>query len=181
MGFEFKKTEIEGLIHITPDKFSDDRGYFMETYKLSDFVVNGVDVIFKQDNQSYSTENVIRGIHFQKEPRSQGKLVRCINGTILDVAVDLRPDSPTFKKWLSFELSASNRRMLYIPEGFGHGFSVLSSTAEICYKCTNLYDSDLDAGIRFDDPELNIDWGVKDPVISDKDKKLPTLSEFLKN
>lgn len=176
MPFTFEKSEISDVVLIKNKSFNDSRGFFMETYKLSDFLLNGIDAVFTQDNQSYSTENVIRGIHFQKDPRPQGKLVRCIKGKILDVAVDLRPESQTYKKWVSFELSEENKYMLWIPSGFGHGFSVLSKEAEICYKCTNEYDSSLDSGIRFDDPELNIDWKVTNPVVSEKDSKLPYLS-----
>lgn len=177
MPFLFEKSEIEEVVLVKPKTFQDSRGFFMETYKFSDFFKNGIDGVFLQDNQSFSTENVIRGIHFQREPKPQGKLVRCIKGKILDVAVDLRPSSKTFKKWVSFELSDQNNYMLWVPPGFGHGFSVLSKEAEICYKCTNEYDASLDAGIIYNDPELNIDWKIKYPVISDKDQKLP----FLKN
>jgi dTDP-4-dehydrorhamnose 3,5-epimerase len=178
MPFTFQKSNIEDVVLITPKSFKDSRGFFMETFKFTDFSNYGINEVFLQDNQSYSTEGVIRGIHFQRNPKPQGKLVRCIRGRILDVAVDLRPDSKTFKKWVSFELSEENRSMLWIPAGFGHGFSVLSKEAEISYKCTNEYDSDLDAGIRYDDPELNIDWKIKNPVVSDKDITLPFLKDL---
>ena len=140
----------------------------------------GTNFNIKQANFSHTVEKgSIRGMHFQKPPALESKIVRCIEGRILDVAVDLRPDSPTFKKWVGFELSEDNKHMLYVPEGFGHGFSVLSDEAEVQYSCTNEYSPDLDAGIRYDDPELNINWHVEDPVISDKDEKLPTLAKYL--
>lgn len=178
MPFTFQKSNIEEVVLITPKYFKDSRGFFMETFKFSDFFNNGINEVFLQDNQSYSTENVIRGIHFQRKPKPQGKLVRCIKGRILDVAVDLRPESKTYKKWVSFELSEDNKQMLWVPAGFGHGFSVLSKEAEICYKCTNEYDSELDSGIRFDDPELGIDWKIDNPVVSDKDYSLPYLKDI---
>jgi dTDP-4-dehydrorhamnose 3,5-epimerase len=180
MPFIFQKSNIiDDVILVTPKYFKDSRGFFMETFKFDDFRKNGIDEIFLQDNQSYSTENVIRGIHFQKNPKPQGKLVRCTKGIILDVAVDLRPDSKTFKKWISYELSEENKNMLWIPAGFGHGFSVLSKEAEICYKCTNEYNANLDSGVRYDDPDLNIDWKIKSPVISDKDSQLPYLKDLI--
>jgi dTDP-4-dehydrorhamnose 3,5-epimerase len=181
MPFTFEKTKLDGVVLVTPKVLQDDRGFFMETYKLSDFVVNGVEQVFVQDNQSRSSKNVLRGIHFQNPPKPQGKLVRCLRGSIWDVAVDIDPNSKTYKQWVGFELSEENKKMLYIPEGFGHGFSVLSDDAEIAYKCTNEYDPDLDAGIRWDDEELNIDWRIKEPVLSEKDVKLPSLYRYLKN
>ncbi len=178
MPFFFKKTSIEDVILITPKAFKDERGLFFESYKSSEFANFGIDFKFVQDNQSYSTANVIRGIHFQKNPKPQGKIVRCIRGSIFDVAVDLRPNSPTFKKWVGFDLSDENRCMLWIPEGFGHGFSALTSEVEINYKCTNEYFPELDSGIRYDDPELAIDWKISNPVISEKDLKLPWLKDY---
>jgi dTDP-4-dehydrorhamnose 3,5-epimerase len=175
MPFDFEETPLEGVTLVKPKSFSDSRGFFLETYKSSDFIKNRLPGIFVQTNHSYSTKDVVRGVHYQIDPLPQGKLVRCTKGRIFDVAVDLRPDSPTFKKWLGFELSDLNKHMLYIPEGFGHGFSVLSEEAEVQYSCTNEYSPDLDAGIRFDDPELNIKWHVENPVISEKDSKLPYL------
>ena len=184
MPFQFDRVSIEGVILITPKVFKDDRGHFFETYKFSEFDYNvGLCREFVQDNQSYSTKNVLRGIHFQKNPRPQGKLVRCVRGSIRDVAVDLRPNSPTFKKWISFELNEFNKKMLYIPEGFGHGFLTLTEEAEICYKCTAEYDKNLDGGIIWNDPDIGVEWGTTTtttPILSDKDTKLPTLNEFMK-
>jgi len=178
MPFIFEKSKINDVILVKTKSFKDSRGFFTETYKFSDFLKNGIDTVFTQDNHSYSTGNVIRGIHFQKDPRPQGKLVRCIKGKILDVAVDLRPESKTYKNWVSYELSEENKEMLWIPAGFGHGFSVLSEEAEICYKCTNEYDASLDSGIRFDDPELSIDWKINNPIVSEKDFNLPYLKDL---
>lgn len=179
MPFQFEKTYLDGVCLVKPKPFKDSRGFFLETFKASDFKDNNLPDYFPQSNHSYSTKNVIRGIHFQKDPKPQGKLVRCTKGSIFDVAVDLRPHSPTFKLWYGWMLSGENKHMLYIPEGFGHGFSVLSEDAEITYMCTNEYDSSLDAGIRYDDPDLRINWHIEEPVISDKDKKLPYLKEVL--
>lgn len=177
MPFTFEKMQNESVL-ITPRVFRDSRGYFLETYKQSDFSGFGIYPSFVQDNHSFSTKNVLRGIHFQKTPKPQGKLVRCVRGAILDVAVDLRRDSPTFKKWVSVELTEDNKKMLYIPEGFGHAFLTLSEVAEINYKCTTEYCSSLDAGIRWDDPDIGIDWGLLDnPLLSDKDKLLPLLKD----
>ena len=184
MPFTFEKLSLEEVILVTPKVFGDDRGFFLETYKTSDFYAGGIKEIFTQDNHSYSsssfsTKKVLRGIHFQNHPKPQGKLVRCIQGTIYDVAVDLRPNSNSFMKWVGVELNSKNHQMLYIPPGFGHGFSTLSYEAEIVYKCTNEYDFHLDSGITWDDPDLGIDWKIKDPLISEKDAKLPTLKEYL--
>lgn len=176
MPFTFEKLENEAVL-VTPRVFNDDRGFFLETYKLSDFEKNGIEEKFVQDNHSLSIKNTLRGIHFQKNPSPQGKLVRCIKGKILDIAVDLRKGSPTFLKWVSVELSEENKKMLWIPEGFGHGFLTLSDIAEINYKCTREYDSSLDSGIAWDDPTINIDWKLTEsPILSEKDKKLPNLS-----
>jgi len=178
MPFTFKKFDLEGLTLITPQIFKDSRGFFLETYKQSEFMLKGLDMKFVQDNHSYSTKGVLRGIHFQNHPKEMGKLVRCINGKIWDVAVDLRPSSPTFKKWVGVELSQDNKQMLYIPPGFGHVFNTLSDIAEITYKCTNEYDPKLDGGIIWNDPEIGITWGIENPIISEKDSKLPYLKEI---
>lgn len=179
MPSQFEKTHIEGVLLIKPRTFQDERGWFFETYKSSEFIIIGITKDFVQDNHSFSTKNVIRGIHFQRSPKAQGKLVRCIRGTIFDVAVDLRPNSPTFKKWVGYHLSEENKHMLWIPEGFGHGFSALTDHVEITYKCSDEYDPKLDGGVRFDDPELDIQWDIENPVISDKDKLLPYLKDVI--
>ena len=171
------KTPIEGLVVIEPTKFGDDRGYFMETYNLETFHKNGLDMEFIQDNESKSKRGVLRGLHFQSE-YSQGKLVRCTKGSVWDVGVDLRKDSDTFGKWYGVELTEDNKKMFYIPEGFAHGFIVLSDEAVFNYKCTNLYHPEFDGGVRWDDPEIGVVW--PDPgcelLLSEKDTKQPLLS-----
>lgn len=179
MPFQFEKTHIPDVILVKPKSFKDERGLFLESYKFSEFHNNGIEGFFTQDNHSFSIKNVIRGIHFQKSPKEQGKLVRCVKGKIFDVAVDLRLHSPTYKKWFGCELSEDNKHMLYVPEGFGHGFSVLSKLAEVIYKCTSEYNPSLDSGIRYDDPDLAIKWHVKKPILSQKDLDLPHLKELL--
>jgi len=181
MPFTFDRLDLEGVMLVTPKIMEDDRGFFLETYKASDFYAAGISEIFTQDNHSLSTKNVLRGIHFQNHPHPQGKLVRCIRGSIYDVAVDLRATSTTFGKWVAVELTAENKQMLYIPPGFGHGFSTLSDEAEICYKCTAEYNHNLDAGVIWNDEELAIDWKIENPLISEKDEKLPTLYRYFRN
>ncbi len=179
MPFEFIETEIKGVILIKPRVFGDSRGFFMETYKKSDFEKAGIDTDFVQDNHSKSTKGVLRGLHFQKEPFAQGKLVRCIRGKIFDVAVDIRKGSPTFGKWVGFELSDDNKLMLWIPKGFAHGFLTLSDEAEVIYKVSGgEYAPDYDAGIRWNDPDIGIKWPLDgEPILSEKDKKAPLLRE----
>ena len=179
MPFEFIETEIKGVILIKPRVFGDSRGFFMETYKKSDFEKAGIDTDFVQDNHSKSIKGVLRGLHFQKEPFAQGKLVRCIRGKIFDVAVDIRKDSPTFGKWVGFELSEDNKLMLWIPKGFAHGFLTLSDEAEVIYKVSGgEYTPDYDAGIRWNDPDIGIKWPLDgEPILSEKDKKAPLLRE----
>ncbi len=176
---EFIKTEIEGVYILEPRVFEDARGYFFEIHNQNEFAAHGLDYHFVQDNQSKSSYGIIRGLHFQKGEFSQAKLVRVIEGTVLDVGVDLRPGSKTFGKYVAVELSGENKRQLLLPRGFAHGFSVLSETAVFSYKCDNFYNPASEGGIRFDDPDLNIDWKVnlKDAVLSDKDLKLPFLKE----
>ncbi len=178
--FKFTKTFIEGVMIIEPVKLGDDRGYFMETYNKKDFDDNGLDVTFVQDNQSKSKKGVLRGLHMQVN-NPQGKLVRVIKGEVYDVAVDMRKDSDTFGKWTSAILSEKNNRQFYIPEGFAHGFMVLSDEAEFVYKCTRLYDAGDELGIRFDDPDIGIDWPTNniEPLLSEKDKKQPSFKEAL--
>jgi dTDP-4-dehydrorhamnose 3,5-epimerase len=175
-----KETGIEGLFIVEPKVFEDDRGYFFESYHADFWARQGVTGPFVQDNQSRSSQGVIRGLHLQKEPFAQSKLVRVIEGEIYDVAVDLRPDSPTFRSWFGIELSAGNRLQLMIPKGFAHGFSVLSTHATVLYKCDAYYDPASEAGIRYDDPELRIDWKTgPSPVVSEKDRNLPFLNTFI--
>lgn len=178
MPFEFKDLEIPGVVLVTPKVFSDSRGFFFESYKESEFefkrLIFGP---FVQDNQSSSTKGVLRGLHFQKKPKEQSKLVRCLVGSILDVAVDLRPKSPTYKEYVKVELNETNNQMLFIPSGFSHGFLTLSDKAVISYKCTKEYSPEHDGGIAWNDPEIGIYWGITNPLISDKDSKLPFLTK----
>ena len=170
-------TALEGVLIIEPTVFKDGRGFFAETYHAERYAEAGIDVEFVQDNHSKSVKNVLRGLHFQKKGRAQGKLVRCVRGRIMDVAVDIRRDSPSFGKWAILELSAENSMMLYVPEGFAHGFLVLSPSAEIMYKCTREYAPDSEGGIIWNDPRLGIPWPVRKPILSGKDKANPTLEE----
>lgn len=174
------KTAIDGVVIIEPQVFEDARGYFFESWNKAKMAEAGLDYDFIQDNQSKSCFGTIRGVHFQRGEYSQAKLVRVLQGTVLDVAVDLRQDSPTFGQHVAVELSAENNRQLMIPRGFGHGFSVLTPTAVFAYKCDNIYNKSAEAGIRYDDPALGIDWKVKpeEAVLSDKDKILPFLKEI---
>jgi len=174
---EFKHTFIEGLIEIQPRMFGDERGYFLESYHKKNFAENGIPFDFVQDNQSSSTAGVLRGLHFQTEPYAQGKLVRVITGKALDVAVDLRPGSPTFGKHQKFLLDASLQNMVYIPAGFAHGFLCLEACL-FTYKCTNFYNKASEGGIIWNDPDLGIDWGVENPNISQKDLDLPQLKDI---
>lgn len=174
--------EIEGLAVIEPTVFPDSRGYFMETYNQKDFREAGLDMVFVQDNQSMSVKGVLRGLHFQKE-FPQGKLVRAVSGRVFDVAVDLRSKSKTYGKWFGVELSAENKKQFYIPEGFAHGFLVLSDTAEFAYKCTDFYHPGDEGGILWSDPEIGIDWpigGGMELIISDKDKKWSGIRDTFK-
>jgi dTDP-4-dehydrorhamnose 3,5-epimerase len=175
--FEFKPLEIDGLVLIEPRVFYDDRGFFMESFKDSDFRQNGIDGPFAQDNHSLSKKGVIRGLHYQLDPKAQGKLVRVIRGSVWDVAVDIRRDSPSYKKWLGFELSENNCLMLFIPPGFAHGFAAITDDVHLVYKCTTEYDQKLDAGIRWDDPELAVEWPIANPLVSEKDRVLPFLKD----
>jgi len=175
MPFKFSHLSIEGLLLIEPTKFGDERGFFMETYKRSEFIKAGITEQFVQHNHSRSTRGVLRGLHYQLEPHGQGKLVRCIRGIIFDVAVDIRNGSPYFGKWCSAILSEENCQMLYIPVGFAHGFLTLSDEAEIIYSCTTEYAPEYDRGIRWDDPDLGIQWGYERPILSSKDSNLPLL------
>ncbi len=177
MPFKFTETKLKGVILIEPQVFCDERGFFLESYKASEFKANGINVNFLQDNHSKSAKGVLRGLHFQKFPKAQAKLVRCTQGKIFDVAVDIRPDSENFRKWTGFELSGENKKMLYIPAGFAHGFVVLSDEAEVLYKASNEFSLEHDTGIRWNDPEIGIDWKIKNPLVSEKDASLPFLRE----
>jgi len=174
---DFAKTKIAGVYVITPKVFGDSRGFFMETYNENDFRKEGLNYTFVQDNHSKSTRGVLRGLHFQKT-HPQTKLVRVIRGEVFDVAVDLRKNSPTYGKWVGETLSAENKKMLLIPRGFAHGFVVLSDEAEFVYKCDDVYHPEDEGGIIYNDPEIAIDWPIKDNLnLSEKDKKHPTLKE----
>ena len=178
MPFSFEKTQIEDVILVKTRVFKDERGFFLETYKQSEFQENGINCEFIQDNSSYSCAKVLRGLHYQKGNAAQAKLVRCVSGSIYDVAVDIRPNSPTFKKYVRVELSSENGYALFIPRGFAHGFVVLSDFATITYKVDNEYSPFADAGIYWADEDLAIDWGVDfEPILSDKDVCLPRLKE----
>jgi dTDP-4-dehydrorhamnose 3,5-epimerase len=179
----FTPTHIPGLKIYEPKVFEDSRGYFFEAYNQQIFLNEGINISFIQDNQSRSSYGVIRGLHYQLNPAAQIKLVRVLEGRILDVAVDIRKGSPTYGQVFSLELSAENKKQLLIPKGFAHGFSVLSETAIVLYKCDALYNKDAEAGIRFDDAELNIDWGIpkQKTVISDKDITLPGFRDCRNN
>ncbi|MBW9220547.1 dTDP-4-dehydrorhamnose 3,5-epimerase [Methanothermococcus sp. SCGC AD-155-N22] len=175
MPFEFRKMKIPDVILIKPKVFGDERGFFMETYKKSDFEKAGIKGEFLQDNHSRSRYGVLRGLHFQREPYAQAKIVRCIRGVIYDVAVDLRRDSPTFGKYVGVILSEHNKYMLYIPRGFAHGFLVLSDVAEVLYKVDNEYAPEYEGGIIWNDEDISIGWPIDDPILSERDKKWPTL------
>ncbi len=174
---EFRKTSIEGLIEVLPRIFGDERGYFLESYHKQAFSDNGIPFEFVQDNQSLSSAGVLRGLHFQSEPHAQGKLVRVIMGKALDVAVDLRPGSPTFGKHEKFLLDAKTQNMVYIPAGFAHGFLALEQCL-FTYKCTNFYNKASEGGIIWNDPDLGIDWGIENPNISQKDLELPKFKDI---
>lgn len=181
MPFEFVPQKIQDVVLVKPRVFEDNRGFFAECYKKSDFLKAGIDIDFQQDNHSKSTKGVLRGLHYQKAPYSQAKLVRCIKGRIYDIAVDIRPFSKTFKEYVRVELSEDNKQMLYIPEGFAHGFVVLSDEAEILYKAGAEYNPEADSGIFWADNDLNIDWGIDfAPILSEKDLQLPLLKEVIR-
>ena len=177
---KFIKSEIPDVYIIEPSVFGDDRGYFLESFNLEKFEENMFPIKFVQDNESMSSRGVLRGLHFQKPPYAQAKLVRCIEGCVIDVAVDIRKGSPTYGKHVSVELSGENKRQLFVPIGFAHGFSVLSETAVFAYKVDNRYAPAFDSGIRYDDKELNIDWGLKeeDIQLSAKDKDLELFKDL---
>ena len=170
MPFDFSRLAIPDLILIVPQIFEDTRGFFLEIYKHMDFAAAGIQEHFVQDNYSRSTRGSLRGLHYQKKPKAQGKLVSCLRGTIFDVAVDIRKGSPHYGKWAGVELSEENRQMLYVPPGFAHGFQIVSKSADVIYKCTQEYSPTDDRGIIWNDPDIHISWPVKDPILSSKDK-----------
>ncbi|MFV8333135.1 dTDP-4-dehydrorhamnose 3,5-epimerase [Flavobacterium sp. GSP14] len=173
-----EKTFIQDLVLISPGVFEDARGYFFEAYNKSKFSDLGISIDFVQDNQSFSQKGTLRGLHYQNPPFAQTKLVRVLQGEIIDVAVDLRKDSPTFGKHFSVLLSAENKKQLLVPQGFAHGFSVLSETAVVLYKCDQYYNKESEGGIRFDDPTLAIDWQLRpdEVIVSEKDLVLPSFN-----
>jgi dTDP-4-dehydrorhamnose 3,5-epimerase len=177
MPFIFNKLEIPDVIQILPTVIPDRRGFFLEYYKYSEFCKYGITEIFAQDNHSKSVKDVLRGLHYQKNPKAQGKLVRCTQGKILDVCVDIRKNSPWYGQWVGKVLSDENMFMLYIPPGFAHGFIVLSDSAEVMYKVTEEYSPENDSGIIWNDPDIAIDWGINTPILSEKDSKLPGLKD----
>ena len=179
----FFKTEFAGLLIFEPAIYKDSRGYFFESYNEKTFLNENIDLRFVQDNQSSSSYGVVRGLHYQLSPHAQTKLVRVLTGTIVDIAVDIRKNSPTFSKVFSIELSAENKKQLLIPPGFAHGFSVLSERAEVLYKCDDFYDKESETGIRYDDPQLRIDWKIPDDkiIVSEKDQQLPLLAHSKNN
>ena len=171
------ETKLPGVVILEPVVHGDHRGYFMETYSTKTLSDLGIDNVFVQDNQSFTAQKgTLRGIHFQNDPMAQAKLVRVTRGAVLDVAVDLRKGSPTYKQWVTVELSAENKRMFFIPRGFGHGFVTLTDDVEFVYKVDNLYSKECDRGIRFNDPDIGVDWGIDDPILSQKDTTSPMLA-----
>ncbi len=175
MPFQFTRSEIPEVIVVEPRTFRDDRGFFRETYKASEFAAGGIPEVFVQDNYSHSERGVVRGLHYQKWPGAQGKLVTVSQGEIFDVAVDIRRGSPTYARWIGQILSAENGCMLYIPSGFAHGFCVLSDEADVIYKVTAEFSRELDRGIIWNDPDIGIRWQVQEPRLSSKDAQLPRL------
>ena len=175
---QIEKTEIEGLLIIRPKVFEDDRGHFFESFNKNIFLKNGLALEFVQDNQSLSNKNVLRGLHFQSPPYAQGKLIRVIKGSVLDVAVDIRKSSPTYGKNVVINLSEQNKIMFYIPEGFAHGFLTLEDNTIFSYKCTNFFNKESEGSLFWNDLDLNINWGITNPILSDKDKVAPLFNSF---
>jgi dTDP-4-dehydrorhamnose 3,5-epimerase len=175
---EFIKTEIDGLLIIKPDVFEDERGYFFESFNAEKFKISGIDVRFRQDNESKSKKGVVRGLHCQAPPFAQDKLVRVIKGAVIDVAVDIRKGSPTYGKHVSVKLTEQNKLMFWIPKGFAHGFATLEDDTIFFYKCTEVYNKEAEQSIIWNDPDLGIDWGVDNPVTSERDKLSPGFRKF---
>jgi dTDP-4-dehydrorhamnose 3,5-epimerase len=177
MPFQFDRLQIPDIILIEAKRFPDHRGFFMETYKRSEFAAHGIPHTFVQSNCSHSVRGVLRGLHYQKHPQAQGKLVTVLTGQIFDVAVDIRRGSPTYGRWVGEVLSAESGRMIYVPEGFAHGFCVLSQEADVLYMVTDEYARELERGIVWDDPEIGVQWPITNPVLSARDAQLPLLKD----
>lgn len=175
---EIITTSIKDLLIIKPDIFKDNRGYFFESYNREHYMIQGLNMIFVQDNESKSGKGVLRGLHFQKPPYAQGKLVRVIKGAVIDVAVDIRRSSPTYGKWQAITLTEDNKIMFWIPEGFAHGFVTIEDNTIFNYKCTNVYNKDSERSIRWNDPDINIDWKIENPILSAKDMISPLFRDF---
>lgn len=172
------KTKLDGVLILEPDVFGDHRGWFMESWSKKKYEDVGINVEFVQDNESFTAKKgTLRGIHFQQAPFAQSKLVRVVQGAVLDVAVDLRKNSPTYLQWVAVELSSENKKQFFIPQGFGHGFLTLTDNVQFVYKCDNFYSKEHDRSIRFDDEEIGVDWGVTDPIVSEKDMNAPKLKD----
>ncbi len=172
------KTEIPEVLIIEPQVFGDHRGWFCETYSKAKLKELGIDIDFVQDNHSLSSQKgTLRGMHFQIDPKAQTKLLRCTKGKILDVAVDIRKDSPTYKKWIAVELSEENQKQIFIPKGFAHGFLTLTNDVEVQYKVDEYYSKECDRSIRYDDPQINVNWNIANPILSEKDLNAPFLEE----
>lgn len=176
---EIIKTRLKNLVILKPKVFADERGYFFESYNQKLFQGAGLNLNFVQDNQSLSQQGVLRGLHFQNQPHAQGKLVRVITGAVYDVAVDIRKDSPTYGEWFGVELTEDNKWMMYVPEGFAHGFLTLKNNTIFSYKCTNFYNKESEDCILWNDPDLNIEWKVKDPILSAKDLEGKLFKDFV--
>ncbi|PKP53032.1 MAG: dTDP-4-dehydrorhamnose 3,5-epimerase [Bacteroidetes bacterium HGW-Bacteroidetes-1] len=176
---EIIETKISDLLIVKPVVFEDNRGYFFESYNKDKFSQHGIDHNFIQDNESKSVKGVLRGLHFQAPPYAQGKLVRVMKGAVLDVAVDIRKNSPTYGEWASILLTESNKWMYWVPPGFAHGFVTMEDNTVFFYKCTNLYNKASEGSIRWNDPDLNIDWGIESPVLSEKDQHAPLFRDFI--
>jgi dTDP-4-dehydrorhamnose 3,5-epimerase len=177
MPFQFQRLAIPEIVRVEAKRFGDERGFFKEVYKASDFAASGIAPTFIQDNLSHSTRGVLRGLHYQKHPHAQGKLVMALTGRIFDVAVDIRHGSPSFGRWVGEVLSAENGYMLYVPPGFAHGFCVLSEVADVLYKVTSEYVPECDRGILWNDPAIGVEWPVAEPLLSPKDAQLPSLEQ----
>jgi dTDP-4-dehydrorhamnose 3,5-epimerase len=178
MAFRFIPTAIDGVLIVEPDLFRDERGFFLESYHHASYIEGGITCTFIQDNHSQSRQDVLRGLHYQDMSAPMAKLVRCSRGAILDVAVDLRVGSPTFRQWVAVELSDENARQLFVPVGFGHGFLTLSEIAEVQYKCSGYYNRAAEGAVRWDDPEIAIDWPLRTPTLSERDRQAQSMADY---